>query len=107
MSNYYYPVRTNHRQLYHDKKTYNIDKVRIQFLEKGTSEIYYLVGMHRGGILKIDESDLAVLLVVARTGDWEFSENQVLIITITETWDPKWFSGRMIRPLGHIEILSQ
>ena len=79
-------------------------KVRCTFKQDAYSDISYLLGMDRSGIIALKTGDRMVMMAVMGSGNWEHDENRTLEVTLTDDFDSDWFVGRMRRALEQIEV---
>ena len=80
-------------------------KVRITFKPDAYSDINYLLGMDRSGIITMKAGDRMTLMAVMGSGNWEHDENRTLEVTFTDEFDGEWFISRMRRALDKIEVV--
>jgi hypothetical protein len=79
-------------------------KVRVTFKPDATSDLNYLLGMDRSGIITLKGGDRLTMMAVMQSGRWEHDENRTLEVAFTDDFDADWFIGRMRRALDQIEV---
>lgn len=82
-------------------------KIRLTFKREAIGDVPYLLGMERGGIVSITASDKMVLMAVISSRNWDRDANRTVLVTLTETFDQEWFTGRMnARAIEKIEAVA-
>lgn len=81
-------------------------RVKITFDKDCAFDVNYLIGMVEGGIVKVSQSDYAILLAVSASKDWGSERNRTVELELTDKFNEDWFVDRLARPLDKIEIVS-
>ena len=83
-------------------------KVKITFRREAKTEVAYLLGMERSGIIKLDGNngnDKMNLMCVPASGDWGHDSVRTTTLTLTDQFDESWFVDRLERALEKIEVV--
>ncbi len=84
-------------------------KVEITFKREAKTEVAYLLGMERSGIIKLDGNngnDKVNLMCVPGSGDWGHDSIRTTTLTLTDQFDENWFVSRLERALEKIEAVA-
>lgn len=81
-------------------------KVKITFKRDAISDVSYLLGMKSGCVIELVEMDAKVLEVAVQTRNWGLDSNRIVVVTLTNKFDEKWFVQRLWRALEKIEVVN-
>lgn len=83
-------------------------KVRVTFKREETFAPTYLQAMAMQGVIKLENgyADLALIVAIRQSENWERDENRIFTVTLTDKYDENFFVGRMQRPLENIEAVA-
>ncbi|GBE16720.1 hypothetical protein BMS3Abin15_00542 [bacterium BMS3Abin15] len=81
-------------------------KLKITFKDGTVSYLAYLRGMQRGGIIGISDDDNLIIDAIMDSKKWGRDENRTLTVTLKDSFDSAWFTGRMERALERIEAVK-